>query len=206
MSTMLAKRARMLMIAGAVFAGAAVMGGGATAAVTLASHHTAMHPAAATAPASPKPTRKATAPAWPAPTPTKTIYVTPPAPAPSPNHWYDGPTTPAPAPSQPQQQFTNAEAVVDQYYQDLTNQDWQDAWALGGSNIAAQNGQAYDSWVSGYSTTTRSISITDWGDWNDGQVWCDISAVQLDGSVRTYYGTYQVGNGVIVSADITQTS
>jgi hypothetical protein len=61
MSTVLAKRARMLMIAGAEFAGAAVMGGGATAAVTLASHHTAMHSAAATAPASPKPTRKAAA-------------------------------------------------------------------------------------------------------------------------------------------------
>ena len=206
MSTTLAKRARMLMIAGAVFAGAAVMGGGATAAVTLASHHTAMHPAAVTAPASPKPTRKVAAPARPAPTPTKTIYVTPPAPAPSPSRWYDGPATPAPAPSQPQQQFTNAEAVVDQYYQDLTNQDWQDAWALGGSNIAAQNGQTYDSWVSGYTTTTRSISITDWGDWNDGQVWCDISAVQLGGSVNTYYGTYQVSNGIIVSAHITQTS
>jgi hypothetical protein len=33
-----------------------------------------------------------------------------------------------------------------------------------------------------------------------------ISAVQLDGSVRDYYGTYTVRNGVIVSADITQLS
>jgi hypothetical protein len=111
----------------------------------------------------------------------------------------------APGSQPPQQQFTHAEGVVDQYYQDITNHDWQDARALGGDNIAAQNGQIYGSWVSGCVNTTASISITDWGDWNDGQVWCDISAVQPDRSVRTYYGTCQVSNGVIVSADITQT-
>ena len=33
-----------------------------------------------------------------------------------------------------------------------------------------------------------------------------LSAVQSDGSVRTYTGTYTVSNGVIVSADITQIS
>jgi hypothetical protein len=68
------------------------------------------------------------------------------------------------------------------------------------------NGQTHDSWVSGYVNMTASISITDWGDWNDGHVWCDISAMQLDGSARTEYGTYQVSNGVIVSANITQNS
>ena len=33
-----------------------------------------------------------------------------------------------------------------------------------------------------------------------------LSATQLDGSVRTYDGTYTVANGVISSAHITQTS
>ena len=113
-------------------------------------------------------------------------------------------TTPSSQP--PQQQFTNAEAVVDQYSQDITNHDWRDAWALGRDNIAAQNGQTYDSWISGYVNTTASISITDYGDRNDAQVWCDISAVQLNGSVNTHHGTYQVSNGVIASANITQAS
>jgi hypothetical protein len=37
-------------------------------------------------------------------------------------------------------------------------------------------------------------------------IWTHISAVQTDGSVRTYDGTYTVANGEIVSANITQTS
>jgi hypothetical protein len=45
-----------------------------------------------------------------------------------------------------------------------------------------------------------------YGTWGDGTVWANITATQTDGSVRTYYGTYTVSNGVIVSAHITQTS
>ena len=193
-------------IAGAVFGGALILGSGAAAAgVLVASSHSAViavAPAAHAAPAkttpAPVPTKTVTAP--PAPVPTKTVTAPPPA---QPSDWQPS-SAPATAPAD--SQFTNSVAVVTQYYQDITNHDYTDAWNLGGSHIAAQNGQTYDSWVSGYSTTTRSISITDWGDWNDGQVWCDISAVQLGGSVNTYYGTYQVSDGVIVSADITQTS
>lgn len=92
-----------------------------------------------------------------------------------------------------------------QYYQDVTDQDWPAAWAAGGDNIAAQNGQTYDSWVSGYTSTTASISVTSYGTWSDGTVWTDLSATQLDGSVSTYAGTYTVSDGVIVSASITQT-
>ena len=80
------------------------------------------------------------------------------------------------------------------------------AWAIGGSNIAAQNGQTRSSWESGYSTTTASIAVTGSGTWSDGTVWTDISAVQLDWSVRTYHGTYTVSGGVIASANITRTS
>ena len=127
-------------------------------------------------------------------TPPKT---TPPAAAP--------PTTqpsknPAPVPPP----LTNAVAVVTQYYQDVTDKNYAAAWAIGGSNLAAENGQTYASWVAGYADTTASISITSYGTWSNGTVWCYISAIQNSGAVNTYYGTYTVANGVIVSASIQQ--
>jgi hypothetical protein len=132
------------------------------------------------------------------------------SPAPAPTAFYSSQPAPAqptqaaapPPPAQPT--FTNAVAVVDQYYQDITNQDYQAAWAIGGDHIAAQNGQTYASWEYGYSSTTSSISLTSSGTWSDGTVWCYLSALQLDGSVNDYYGTYTVTNGVITSADIRQ--
>ena len=108
---------------------------------------------------------------------------------------------PAPAPASPQ--LTSAVAVVTQYYQDISNHDYADAWNLGGNNL--NGGAGYDAWVAGYDTTA-SISITSSGTCNDGTVWVNIAATQTDGSVRTYYGTYTVANGAIVSANITRTS
>jgi len=107
-----------------------------------------------------------------------------------------------PAPVQPP--LTNAVAVVTQYYQDVSDKNYAAAWAIGGRNLAAQNGQTYTSWVAGYADTTASISITSYGTWSNGTVWCYISAVQYSGAVNTYYGTYTVANGVIVSASIRQ--
>jgi len=108
--------------------------------------------------------------------------------------------TPAPVPPP----LTNGAAVVTQYYQDVSDKNYAAAWAIGGSNLAAQNGQTYTSWVAGYADTTASISITSYGTWSNGTVWCYISAVQYSGAVNTYYGTYTVANGVIVSASIRQ--
>jgi len=111
------------------------------------------------------------------------------------------PVAPAPvAPANPQ--LTDASAVVMQFYQDLTNHDYAGAWALGGDNIG---GSDYNGWVAGYATTA-SITVASYGTWDDGTVWADISALQTDGTTRTYSGTYTVAGGVIVSADITQTS
>jgi len=114
---------------------------------------------------------------------------------------YVQPAAPAPAPA-PQPQMTNASAVVMQFYQDLSNHDYADAWSLGGDNIG---GSDYNGWAAGYATTA-SITVTSYGTWSDGTVWADISALQTDGTTRTYSGTYTVANGVIVSANITQTS
>jgi hypothetical protein len=179
-------------IAATVFGGALILGSGAAAAgVLVASSHSAviaMAPAAHAAPA------KTT----PAPVPTKTVTAPPPA---QPSNWQPS-SAPAAAPAD--SQFTNSVAVVTQYYQDITNHDYTDAWNLGGSNIAAQNGQTYDSWVTGYDTTA-SISLVGQANWNSGAVQTSISAVQSDGSVNTYYGTYYVTNGVITSASIAHT-
>jgi hypothetical protein len=105
----------------------------------------------------------------------------------------------APAPANPQ--LTNGSAVVMQYYQDLTDHNYTAAWNLGGQSMGA----SYNEWVAGYATTA-SISVTSYGTYQDGTVWTSISAVQSDGSLRTYTGTYTVATGHIVSAHITQTS
>ena len=113
-------------------------------------------------------------------------------------------TQPSKTPAPVQPPLTNGVAVVTQYYQDVSDKNYAAAWAVGGSNLAAENGQTYASWVAGYADTTASISISSYGTWSNGAVWCYISAVQYSGAVNTYYGTYTVANGVIVSASIRQ--
>ncbi len=107
-----------------------------------------------------------------------------------------------PAPAVVPQSFANAEAVVDQYFQDLTNGDYADAWTLGGMNLAG--GADYNTWVAGYATTT-SVTLDTQSYWNSDTVQADITATQSDGGQTTYSGTYTVENGVITSADVTQT-
>jgi hypothetical protein len=132
-------------------------------------------------------------------TPPKSTPQTPPTTQPTP------PTTqPSKTPAPVQPPLTNGVAVVTQYYQDVSDKNYAAAWAIGGRNLAAENGQTYASWVAGYADTTASISITSYGTWSNGTVWCYISAVQYSGAVNTYYGTYTVANGVIVSASIRQ--
>ena len=53
---------------------------------------------------------------------------------------------------------------------------------------------------------TVSISLGTFSSPGSDQVSVSLSAVQTDGSTTTYLGTYTVQNGVIVSANITQTS
>ena len=151
-------------------------------------------PAARATPVTPAPTKTVTAP--PSPVPTKTVTA-PPAPEQTPA----GQQPAAPAPAQPQ--FTSSIAVVNQYYQDITDRNYSAAWALGGSNLSG--GVGYDAWVAG-DGTTASITLYSQSDWGSGKVTSYLSAVQSDGSTRTYYGTYYVTNGVITSANIARTS
>jgi hypothetical protein len=111
--------------------------------------------------------------------------------------------TPTPVYAPPQ--YTNALSVVDQYYQDITDQNYQAAWNLGGDNLNGNNSGNYASWVAGYSTTA-SISLYDSAPFGSGEVTTYLSALQSDGTTTTYYGTYYVSDGVITSANISQTS
>ncbi len=58
--------------------------------------------------------------------------------------------------------------------------------------------------MAGYSTTV-SITLYNRADWGSGEVHAYLSALQSDGTTRTYEGTYYVRNGAITSARIVQT-
>jgi len=119
----------------------------------------------------------------------------------------DEPATPQATAAQPIQPVqaapnTSANAVVDQFYQDLNARNYQAAWQLGGSNLSG--GAGYGTWAAGYATTA-SISASTVQN-TDSTVSATITATQTDGTVKTYAGTYTVANGVITAAHITQTS
>ena len=106
------------------------------------------------------------------------------------------PAAPPPAPAQQ----VNAEAVVTQYYQDITDHDYAAAWALGGANIA---GGSYSQYVAGFSTTA-GISLGTVSQFGSDQVSAVLYATQSDGSVKVFDGTYTVSGGVLVAAAIRQ--
>ena len=185
-------------IAIAVTGAAFLLGGSAAAAGALTSNSSPSvilaAPAARATPVTPAPTKTVTAP--PSPVPTKTVTA-PPAPVQTPA-WQQPSSAPVAQP-----QFTNGSAVVAQYYQDITDHNYSAACAMGGSNVSG--GVGYDAWVAGYATTA-SITMYNSSNWGSGEVTTYLSALQTDGSTRTYYGTYYVSNGVITSASIAQTS
>jgi hypothetical protein len=165
--------------------------------IGLAACGSAKAPAAALA-AAPAVTHTVTAPA-------ATPRTTPPEVAPT--GGIAAPTTAAPAPAAPAPApepayFTSATAVVTQFYQDITDQSYQAAWALGGDNL--NNGSDYAGWVAGYDTTA-SISLGTFSAFGSDQVQVNLSALQTDGTTNTYQGTYTVAGGVIVAANIVQT-
>ncbi|MFJ5880879.1 hypothetical protein [Kitasatospora cineracea] len=147
-------------------------------------------PGAVTVTATPTPTVTVT------PTPTPTVTVTPRTVTATPN-----PTVTVTQPNGSAPVFTNSSAVVAQYYQEINDHDYADAWALGGKYIG---GSDYNGWVRGYATTA-SIYLGTSSEFGSGQVRAVIYAVQTDGSTKTYEGTYTVSGGVLVSASIRQT-
>lgn len=174
---------------------------GASAALTLrASPHAAViRPAANAAPAAPK-VASAAPKAAPAPAkstpPTVIINNNPPAvqaPAPA-------PTVYVPVPAQPAYPADGLDPgnVVVNYYNDIDARDFADAWNLGGSSIAAQNGQTYDSWAAGYAGSYPQLTVT--GE-SGGTVY-----VTVTGGGQTFTGYYTVDESswTITSGYLTQ--
>jgi hypothetical protein len=94
-------------------------------------------------------------------------------------------------------------AVVQAYYAAINNHDCRTAWSLGGDNISAANGQTYQQFCQGFSTTSRDVLTVDSvaGD----TVTVTILAQHTDGSSQTFQGSYVIRNGVIDSASIQHT-
>lgn len=90
-------------------------------------------------------------------------------------------------------------ATVTTYYDALNSGDYETAWSLGGSNLTT----SYSDYVAGFADTRRAdvtvLSV------EDDTVSVNISAVQRDGEVRTYTGTYTVRGGEITGASVRRT-
>ena len=98
----------------------------------------------------------------------------------------------------PSPSATGPAAVVLTAYDDVNRHDYQDAYNLG----LARNGETYQSFVEGYSTTqTDTVTVT--GVSGD-VVSVSLLAVSTDGSQHTYSGTYTVTGGHITGADLQQ--
>ena len=105
--------------------------------------------------------------------------------------------TAPPAPSKPAAKPpADAESTVKAYFAAVNAHDFRRAWELGGKNL----GGSYESFEAGFADTARdSVGIVDvTGD----TVSVTLDALQTDGAVRHYAGTYTVSGGVITSADV----
>jgi hypothetical protein len=113
-------------------------------------------------------------------------------------------TTPAATPATtPAYDGTDPSAIVVNYYGDINAKDFPGAWAMGGSNVAAQHGQTYSSWVAGYARSGQ-IGVTTYNAGTDSEgnyiVHTDLSSR----GVTTYAGTYTVSpSGTILGGQLT---
>ncbi|MFB9682553.1 hypothetical protein [Amycolatopsis plumensis] len=105
-----------------------------------------------------------------------------------------------PPASPPPRQTTEAGVVI-AYYDAINRRDFATAWSLGGSHIAGGGG--YTKYANGFATTVwDTLTVTDV---RGSTVHVVLSAVQTDGSTRTFSGTYTVSGGVIVGSHLTRT-
>lgn len=122
-------------------------------------------------------------------TSTRTVTTQPPPTArPSPPTPEETTQTASPAP--------DAASTVEAYYAAINARDYRRAWDLGGKNL----GGSFSSFQSGFATTDEVfVTVVDVrGD----TAAVTLDALQTDGTVRSFAGTYTVRAGVIVAADI----
>jgi hypothetical protein len=130
----------------------------------------------------------------PAPQPTKTVTAPPPQVIinNNPPAYQAPPQVAAPAPGTVTDGEDPANVVVN-YYNDISAKDFADAWNMGGSSIAAQNGQTYSSWVAGYDGTgPESASTYDQGTDGQGNEVVHTDIYPAGASSPSYTGWYAV--------------
>jgi hypothetical protein len=83
------------------------------------------------------------------------------------------------------------ESVVRAYFDAINAKDYQRAWVLGGKNV----GQTYEAFAAGFAATDRDdvtiLSV------QGSVVTAELTAVQTDGSMRKFRGTYTVAGDAI---------
>jgi hypothetical protein len=89
---------------------------------------------------------------------------------------------------------------VQAYYAAINDHHCGTAWSLGGDNISAAQGETYQQFCQGFSTTSHDFLTVDSVAGNTVTV--TVVAEHTDGSSQTYRGSYVVGNGVIDSASV----
>ncbi|MFJ9636813.1 excalibur calcium-binding domain-containing protein [Streptomyces sp. NPDC101178] len=166
-------------VVGIVGAGACA-GGGTDGGATPVS--TSVAAPASTSPAS-------SAPAEVTATVTSTVTASPEKTAPSPER-----SAPPPAPSTTS--TLSAEATVAAYFDAINSRDYREAWELGGKNL----GGGYRAFVDGLAGTERE-TVRILGVEGDS-VRVELEALQTDGSVKVFEGTYTVRSGVITDAGV----
>jgi hypothetical protein len=111
------------------------------------------------------------------------------------------PGTPAPSPSPSRHARALGPAgVVRAYFTAINQHRYHRAWRLGGHVSSA----TYEEFAQGLGTTDRDTVIV--LSVNQETVTARVVAVQTDGSVKTYQGTYVVDGGVITQASVSQIS
>jgi hypothetical protein len=120
---------------------------------------------------------------YPTPTPTTTRYTPPTTYQPSET---EDPSDPA--------------TVVTNYYAAVDRHDYQTAWDLGGANF----GKSYTTFVKGYETTaSETLTVLNT---SGNTVNIDLAAVQSNGAIRYYEGSYTVSDGKITHGTLRLTS
>lgn len=123
---------------------------------------------------------------------------------PSPTSPAASPTSPTPAASPTGTaspgEAASPENTVRAYFDAINQRDYQKAWALGGKNTTS----SYSDFVAGFKTTEMvEVKILDLsGDVASAVVTARITALQKDGSTKTFQGEYTVKNGVIASFNV----
>jgi serine/threonine protein kinase len=109
-------------------------------------------------------------------------------------------TSSAPPTTSPVNPAAGPRATVEAYFAAINARDYRKAWNLGGSNT----GQSYQQFVQGFNGTQQDTLTIQSVSGN--VVTAGLSALQADGTVKTFQGTYTVNNGVITSFDVKRTS